>query len=54
MTSVPGAVAIVIVLLVIPVLVCMSMAGIAALLGHVLWKDAEERFPGSELLDVNV
>ncbi len=54
MNGVPGAVAIVIVLLLIPVLVCMSMAGVAALLGHLLYKDAGERFEGSELIDVNI
>jgi hypothetical protein len=29
------------------------MAGIAALLGHLLWKDAEIRHEGSELLELN-
>lgn len=29
------------------------MAGIAALLGHLLWKDGEVRNEGSELLDLN-
>ena len=49
-----GAVAIVIVLLVLPVLVIMSGAVAAAILGTFLVKDAEERNEGSELVDLNV
>ncbi len=48
-----GAVAIVVVLLVLPVLVLMSAAVGAALLGWLLTRDAQERYQGSELLDVN-
>ena len=29
------------------------MVGLAALLGHLLWKDGEIRNEGSELLDLN-
>jgi hypothetical protein len=51
---VAGAVAIVIVLLLLPVLVCMSGAIAAFVLGRSLVNDAEERNEGSELLDLNV
>lgn len=51
---VPGVVAIVIVLLVLPVLVCMGSVAIAAGLGWSLNRDAEARHEGSELLDLNV
>lgn len=47
-----GAVLIVLVLLAIPVAVLMSGAAAAALLGHVLRRDAEERHPGSELIEL--
>lgn len=50
----PGAIAIVIVLLALPVLVCMGSAAIAAGLGWVLNHDGEVRHEGSELLDLNV
>jgi len=48
-----GAVIIVIALLAFPVVVGLSTAGLAALLGHLLNKDAEIRAEGSELLDTN-
>jgi hypothetical protein len=51
---VPGAIIIVAVLLLLPVLVCIGSAAIAALLGVVLNHDAEVRHEGSELLDLNV
>ena len=50
----PGAIAIVVVLLLLPVLVCMGSAVIAMVLGVVLNNDAEVRHEGSELLDLNV
>jgi hypothetical protein len=50
---VPGAIAIVAVLLVFPILVCLSGAVGAAVIGHFLWKDGEERNEGSELVDLN-
>ena len=50
----PGAFAIVFVLLLLPVLVCVGSAAIAAALGMVLNRDAEDRHEGSELLDLNV
>ena len=50
----PGAIAVVVVLLLLPVLVCMGSAILAAVLGVVLNTDAEVRNEGSELLDINV
>lgn len=49
-----GAVAIVIVLLLIPVAVMMSGAVLAAILGWSLKDDAEARHEGSELVELNV
>jgi hypothetical protein len=49
----PGVVIIVLVLLAFPIVVGLSTAGIAALLGHLLYKDAEVRHEGSELIDTN-
>jgi len=51
---VPGAIAIIVVLVVFPVLALMGSALAAAALGHVLNRDGEQRHAGSELLDVNV
>jgi hypothetical protein len=53
-TAVPGAIAIVLVLVLLPVLVCMGSAIIAVVLGIALNRDAEVRHEGSELLDLNV
>jgi hypothetical protein len=53
-TAVPGAIAIVAVLLLLPVLVCMGSAVLAMVLGIVLNRDSEVRHEGSELLDLNV
>lgn len=50
----PGAIAIVVVLVLLPVLVCMGSAVLAVVLGVVLNRDAEVRHEGSELLDLNV
>ena len=50
----PGAIAIVVVLVLLPVLVCMGSAVIAMVLGVALNNDAEVRNEGSELLDLNV
>ena len=49
-----GAVLIVVALVLAPVLICMSFAAIAALLGEVLHRDGQARHEGSELLDVGV
>ena len=53
MNSVPGAVAIIIALLVFPVIAIMGSVTIAAMLGWALHRDAEDRHEGSELIDVN-
>lgn len=50
----PGAIAIVLVLLLFPVVVFMSFGVIAAVLGQLLYKDGEARNEGSELVDLNV
>lgn len=50
----PGPLIIVVALLAFPIVVGLSTAALAAVLGHFLWKDAEERHEGSELLDVNI
>ena len=51
----PGAIAVVIALvLVIPVAVIMSGGILAAIMGTLLKIDAEKRHEGSELLDLNV
>lgn len=49
----PGAIAIVVALLVFPVIAVMGSTVIAALLGWALDRDAADRAEGSELLDVN-
>ena len=48
-----GAAIIVVVLLLIPVVVLISVAVGAAILGTALTKDAEDRHEGSELIDLN-
>ena len=50
----PGAIAIVVVLALLPVLVCMGSAALAVVLGMALNRDGEVRNEGSELLDLNV
>lgn len=49
----PGAIAIIVVLLVFPVIALMGSAVVAGALGYVLNKDAEVRAEGSELLELN-
>ena len=51
---VPGAVIIVILLVLAPVFVIIGFAVLAAVLGQLLWMDGEARHEGSELLDVGV
>jgi hypothetical protein len=51
---VPGAIAILVALLIFPVIAIMGTATIAAALGFLLNRDAEQRNEGSELLDVNL
>ena len=48
-----GAIAILVVLVLLPVLVCIGSVVIAAALGSSLNRDAEIRHEGSELLDLN-
>jgi len=50
---VPGAVIILIALLVFPIIACMGSAIIAVGLGWLLNKDGEDRNEGSELLELN-
>ncbi len=50
----PGVVIILLVLVLIPVMVCMGGALIAAALGWSLYRDGQERNEGSELVDLNV
>jgi hypothetical protein len=50
----PGAVVMVIALVLAPVFICMGFAALATVLGQLLWKDGEARNEGSELLDVGV
>jgi hypothetical protein len=48
----PGAIALVIVLLVFPVLVIMSGAVASAIIGEVFYRDGRARHADSELLDL--
>jgi len=50
---VPGAIAIIVVLLVFPVVALTGTTVIAGLLGWALDSDARDRYEGSELVDVN-
>lgn len=54
MRDMPGAIILVIALLAFPIIVGLSTAAIAAVLGHLLYKDGEARHADSELLDLNV
>lgn len=49
-----GVILIIAVLVAFPILTCIGMAVIAAVLGVILNHDGEKRFEGSELLDINV
>ncbi len=49
----PGAIAIILVLLLFPILAIMGSATVAVLLGFLLNRDGEQRNAGSELLDTN-
>lgn len=48
-----GAVLIVIVLLVLPVIIIMSLTLVAGALGWSLKADGEQRYEGSELIELN-
>ncbi len=49
-----GAIILVVVLLAFPIIVGLSTAAIAGVLGHLLNRDAEIRHEGSELLETNL
>lgn len=49
----PGAIAIILVLLLFPIMAIMGSATVAVLLGFLLNRDGEQRNEGSELLDSN-
>ena len=48
-----GGIVVVLALISFPIVVGLSTAGIAALLGHFLYRDAEIRHQGSELVELN-
>jgi hypothetical protein len=48
-----GAIAIVVVLLIFPTLVLISGGVASALIGHFLQRDGEDRYAGSELLQLD-
>ena len=48
-----GAIAIIVVLAIFPVLIAMSGGVASAILGAVLQRDGERRFEGSELLEID-
>ncbi|MCU1345463.1 MAG: hypothetical protein JWL70_1729 [Acidimicrobiia bacterium] len=48
-----GAIAIVVVLLLFPVLFLMSMVAVAAVIGEALRRSREKAFEGSELMELN-
>ena len=50
----PGALILVAILLALPIVVGLSTAALAGVLGHLLNKDAEVRHEGSELLETNI
>ncbi len=49
----PGAIAIIAVLLLFPIMAIMGSATVAVVLGFLLNRDGEQRNAGSELLDSN-
>ena len=50
----PGPIIIAVILLVFPIVVALSTAALAGVIGYFLNKDAEIRHEGSELLETNV
>jgi len=50
----PGPIIIAVILLAFPIVVGLSTAALASILGHFLNKDAEIRHEGSELLETNI
>ena len=53
LSSMAGAIAIIVVLLIFPTLVLMSGGVASAIIGFVLQRDGEIRHEGSELLDLD-
>ena len=49
----PGAIGILVALLIFPIVAIMGAASVAVVLGFVLNRDGEQRNAGSELLDTN-
>ncbi len=49
-----GPIIIAVILLAFPIVVGLSTAALAGVIGHFLNKDAEIRHEGSELLDTNI
>ena len=49
----PGAIGILVALLIFPIVAIMGSATVAVVLGFVLNRDGEQRNAGSELLDTN-
>lgn len=49
----PGAIAILVILVIFPIMAIMGSAIVAVALGHVLNRDAERRHASNELLDTN-
>ena len=49
----PGPIILVVILLSFPIVVGLSTAALAALIGHFLYRDAEIRHEGRELIDSN-
>lgn len=48
-----GAIAIIVVLLLFPVLVLMGCSILAGVLGQLMWKDGQTRHAGGELVELN-
>ena len=48
-----GAIGIIVVLLLFPVVVLIGCSILAAVLGQLLWKDGQTRHEGSELVELN-
>ena len=47
-----GTVVIIVLLVLAPVAICMSLAAVAALLGHALKTERDQAFAGTEQLDI--
>jgi hypothetical protein len=50
----PGPLILVVILLSFPIVVGLSTAAVAGVIGYFLNRDAEVRYEGSELLDTNI